>query len=98
MTLFRPGTSPPPVRMPIRRGLDMPAPGRVWCCARGTREGSRSRRAMVARAGSGCTMAGMNYELYMRAALSEAAAAAASGELADGAVAVVDEAMVANAR
>ena len=40
----------------------------------------------------------MNYELYMRAALSEAAAAAASGELADGAVAVVDEAMVANAR
>ena len=40
----------------------------------------------------------MNYELYMRAALSEAAAAAAAGELADGAVAVVDEAMVAHAR
>ena len=43
-------------------------------------------------------MALVNYEMYMRAALSEAAAAAASGELADGAVAVVDEAMVANAR
>ena len=40
----------------------------------------------------------MNYELYMRAALSEAAAASASGERADGAVAVVDEAMVAHAR
>jgi hypothetical protein len=38
-------------------------------------------------------MAPVNYELYMRAALSEAAGAAASGELADGAVAVVDEAM-----
>jgi tRNA(adenine34) deaminase len=43
-------------------------------------------------------MAPVNYEMYMRAALSEAAAAAASGELADGAVAVVDEAMVAHAR
>ena len=40
----------------------------------------------------------VNYELYMRAALSEAAAAGVAGELADGAVAVVDEAMVANAR
>src|SRR4051794_28460102 len=53
---------------------------------------------MVARAASGCRMAPVNYEMYMRAALAEAAAAAASGELADGAVAVVDEAMVANAR
>jgi tRNA(Arg) A34 adenosine deaminase TadA len=40
----------------------------------------------------------MNYELYMRAALSEAAAAAAAGDLADGAVAVMDEAMVARGR
>jgi tRNA(adenine34) deaminase len=40
----------------------------------------------------------VNYELYMRRALAEAAAAAAAGERADGAVAVVDEAMVANAR
>lgn len=37
----------------------------------------------------------MNYELYMSAALSEARAAAAAGEPADGAVAVLDEAMVA---
>jgi tRNA(adenine34) deaminase len=40
----------------------------------------------------------MNYELYMRAALSEAAQAARAGERADGAVAVVDEAMVAHGR
>jgi tRNA(adenine34) deaminase len=40
----------------------------------------------------------MNYELYMRAALAEAAEAAAAGDLADGAVAVIDEAMVARAR
>jgi len=37
----------------------------------------------------------VNYELYMSAALSEARAAAAAGESADGAVAVLDEAMVA---
>ena len=40
----------------------------------------------------------MNYELYMRAALAEAAQAAAAGEEADGAVAVLDEAMVAHGR
>jgi tRNA(adenine34) deaminase len=40
----------------------------------------------------------MNYELYMRAALAEAAEAAGAGDLADGAVAVIDEAMVARAR
>jgi tRNA(adenine34) deaminase len=40
----------------------------------------------------------VNYELYMGAALAEAAAAAAAGELPDGAVAVVDEAMVARGR
>jgi tRNA(adenine34) deaminase len=40
----------------------------------------------------------VNYELYMSAALSEARAAGASGESCDGAVAVLDEAMVARAR
>ncbi len=40
----------------------------------------------------------MNYELYMRAALSEAVQAARAGERADGAVAVLDEAMVAHGR
>lgn len=40
----------------------------------------------------------MNYELYMRAALSEAAQAARAGERANGAVAVLDEAMVAHGR
>src|SRR3954453_4860908 len=40
----------------------------------------------------------VNYELYMSAALSEARAAAAAGEAADGAVAVLDEAMVARAQ
>jgi tRNA(adenine34) deaminase len=40
----------------------------------------------------------VNHELYMRAALAEAVEARASGERADGAVAVLDEAMVARAR
>ena len=40
----------------------------------------------------------MNYELYMRAALAEAAQAARAGERANGAVAVLDEAMVAHGR
>lgn len=40
----------------------------------------------------------MNYELFMRAALAEAQAAAANGDPADGAVAVMDEAMVARGR
>ena len=40
----------------------------------------------------------MNYELYMRAALAEAAHAAEAGERANGAVAVLDEAMVAHGR
>src|SRR3954453_23569734 len=40
----------------------------------------------------------VNYEMYMSAALSEARAAAAQGEAADGAVAVLDEAMVARGR
>jgi tRNA(adenine34) deaminase len=40
----------------------------------------------------------MNYELFMRAALAEALAASTAGDPADGAVAVMDEAMVARGR
>lgn len=40
----------------------------------------------------------MNYELYMRAALAEAAQAAQGGERANGAVAVLDEALVSHGR
>ena len=40
----------------------------------------------------------VNYEMYMSAALSEARAAGAAGEAPDGAVAVLDEAMVARAQ
>lgn len=40
----------------------------------------------------------MNYELYMGAALAEARAAALAGDAPDGAVAVLDEAMVASGR
>jgi tRNA(adenine34) deaminase len=40
----------------------------------------------------------MNYELYMRAALAEAAQAGRDGERANGAVAILDEAMVAHGR
>lgn len=39
----------------------------------------------------------MRYELYMAAALAEASSAAAAGERVDGAVAVLDDAMVASA-
>lgn len=39
----------------------------------------------------------MHYELYMSAALAEAAGAAARGERCDGAVGVLDDAMVASA-
>lgn len=39
----------------------------------------------------------MHYELYMAAALAEASAAASAGERVDGAVAVLDDAMVASA-
>jgi len=44
------------------------------------------------------TIGPMNYELYMNAALAEARAAAEAGEVADGAVAVLDEALVASSR
>jgi tRNA(adenine34) deaminase len=43
-------------------------------------------------------MTAVNYELYMRGAFAEAAASGSAGEAADGAVAVLDEAMVARAR
>jgi tRNA(adenine34) deaminase len=39
----------------------------------------------------------MHYELYMAAALAEASSGAAAGERVDGAVAVLDDAMVASA-
>ena len=40
----------------------------------------------------------MNYELFMRAAFGEARAALSASDVADGAVAVMDEAMVARGR
>lgn len=45
-----------------------------------------------------CPSALMHYELYMRAALAEAAQAGRAGERANGAVAILDEAMVAHGR
>ncbi len=44
------------------------------------------------------TIGGVNYELYMGAALAEARAALDAGEVADGAVAVLDEALIAHGR
>ena len=52
---------------------------------------------MVAPPPTRCTIRAMHYELYMSAALAEAAGAAARGERCDGAVAVLDDAMVASA-
>src|SRR3954452_17568841 len=86
MTEFRPGTSPPPVRMPIRRLFAIappaPAPTDGW-------HPSAPRTA--------CMIAAMNYELFMGEALAEARNAVARGERPSAAVAVVDEAMVARA-
>src|SRR5687767_7101420 len=85
MTEFRPGTSPPPVRIPIRRGrctasmlspVSVPAPA----------TGGDPAAGMIA---------AMNYELFMGEALAEARAALAQGERPHAAVAVVDDAMVA---
>jgi tRNA(adenine34) deaminase len=53
---------------------------------------------MVSRREWRCTIPAVNYELYMRAALGEAARAASAGERVDGAVAVLGEAMVAHGR
>jgi tRNA(adenine34) deaminase len=52
----------------------------------------------VLRPESDATIGPMNYELYMSAALAEARSAAEAGEAADGAVAVLDEALVASGR
>jgi len=60
--------------------------------------GADADPAMVARARPRCTIPGdVHYEMYMSAALAEAASAVARGERPDGAVAVLDDAMVASA-
>src|SRR3972149_1124449 len=95
MTLLRPGASPPPVRTPMRRMRAM----RASSC-RGEAPppvAARDDGAMVALPPTGCTIQAMHYELYMSAALAEAAGAAARGERCDGAVGVLDAAMVASA-
>ena len=81
MTELRPGTSPPPVRTPIRRRAT------AAMVAIGHRGGERPNRGGYHRP--------VNYELYMGEALEEARAAIARGERPHAAVAVLDEAMVA---
>ena len=105
MTELRPGTSPPPVRMPMRRGAAMGAPlvaGRGRCCpgwlrtgraARGRRDATRVRGNPSA--GPVAMIRSMNYELFMGEALAEARQAAQRGAPAVGAIAVMNEAMVA---
>ncbi|TAJ99365.1 MAG: nucleoside deaminase [Chloroflexota bacterium] len=104
MTELRPGTSPPPVRIPMRRGVAM----------RGILIRAAAARRLRLGCGCGegwthgpdlCVGHGpapptsyhptMNYELYMGEALAEARAAVARGERPHAAVAVLDEAMVA---
>ena len=53
---------------------------------------------MGGRAGVRCYDAGVNYDFYMRSALAEARAAGDAGERPEGAVAVLDEALVASGR
>src|SRR5437868_5671068 len=94
MTELRPGTSPPPVRIPIRRPAAIAGivpPGRV---SSGLRHGDGRRMWRLDRP---VMVASMNYELFMGEALAEARNAIAAGERPNAAVAVVDEAMVARA-
>src|SRR3954451_3119123 len=108
MTEFRPGTSPPPVRMPIRRGAAMGAPLGSPAAAGTGRDGSAhvggpTRHAPETRHWSTAILPlgpvvmihAMNYELFMGEALAEARQAAARGAPAVGAIAVMNEAMVA---
>jgi tRNA(adenine34) deaminase len=92
MTEFNPGTSPPPVRIPIRR-VPLIAPivprGRV-----SSARGNGDARETVGRTPA-CMIGRMNYELFMGEALAEARNAIAAGERPNAAVAVVDDAMVA---
>src|SRR3954470_8577620 len=74
MTELRPGTSPPPVRIPMRLGAAM---GPIV--------------ALMAVA----MIRDMNYELFMGEALAEARLAAARGAPPVGAIAVMNDAMVA---
>ena len=73
MTLLRPGTSPPPVRMPIRRVALLAmqaAPGRSRCAGGAARCVPRVRQHDRYRARSrGVRCRAMHYELYMSAAL-----------------------------
>src|SRR6185503_17403190 len=80
MTEFRPGTSPPPVRTPMRFGDGMAS------MVASVTTGLRRAAGMIGR---------VNYELYMGEALAEARAAVTRGERPNAAVAVLDEAMVA---
>jgi tRNA(adenine34) deaminase len=94
---LRPGTSPPPVRIPIRR-VPVMAPGIVppRDCGHGLRHGDGTT-GRDGSAGGALYDRSMNYELFMGEALAEARNAIAQGERPNAAVAVVDEAMVARA-
>src|SRR5918993_1108126 len=96
MTAFRPGTSPPPVRIAIRFGRFMRAScyrsAGSWAVAVGRRQ-MRPTRAPMASA----SIEPMNYELFMGEALAEARHAMDRGERPNAAIAVVDEAMVVRA-
>src|SRR5215216_6150549 len=99
MTELRPGTSPPPVRIPIRRVAAISAAmlaRPIWASRLRLGFGEPGRRLM--RGGTAaCIVACMNYELFMGEAVAEARNALALGERPIAAVAVVDEAMVARA-
>src|SRR5688500_5937182 len=101
MTAFSPGTSPPPVRMPIRRDAiagHPSAPRATESVAVGCRRvGLTAGPFEVGDRYATCIIAAMNYELFMGEALAEAKNALALGERPIAAVAVVDEAMVARA-
>src|SRR4029079_9146044 len=99
MTELRPGTSPPPVRIPIRLVSAIAAHPTATAADESVAVRVPGQRAagLTAGASAACMIAGMNYELFMGEALAEARNALALGERPIAAVAVVDEAMVARA-
>src|SRR4051794_1048508 len=83
MTELSPGTSPPPVRMPMRRSRAMVS-----------RRCRRMRKAGIVARWAVCIIGSVNYELFMGEALAEARLALSRGRRPVAAVTVVDEAMV----
>src|SRR5258705_13830394 len=81
MTELRPGTSPPPVSIPIRLVAAIAAHPTATAADESVAVQWLGQRAMGLTAGesAACMIAGMNYELFMGGALAEARKAPSPG-------------------